>query len=195
VGGGSVVLPSFNKGTKCARAHCKHYAAFHGGLPMPAESGWNPHPFTPPANLFAGAPWILQDGVAAGTAHPAPNAEGDHVIFTILGTPADQTNNPGMLTPLRTGMAAYNVNANKGRLGKIGVVTAPVLGEFSYSGLNFDSALAVHDQILNDDAGLVVDFHPRNYPGWSHMCVGYWTGGAFSNYWDILFVKNPNPAN
>ena len=195
VGGGSVVLPSFNTGTKCARAHCKHYAAFHAGQKMPAENGWNPHPLTPPANNFAGAPWILQDGIPAATAHPDPNAEGDHVIFTVLGTPADQTNNPGMLTPLRTGMTAYNVNANKGRLGKIGVVTDAVLGEFSYSGLQFDSGLAVHDQILNDDPGLVVDFHPNTYPGWSHLCVGYWVGGAFSNYWDILFIKNPNPAD
>ena len=194
--GGSVILPSFNKGTKCARAHCKHYAYFHGGQSMPAERGWNPHPYTPPANLFSGAPWILQNGVAAATPHPMTNAEGDHVIFTILGSQADQTSNPGMLTPLRTGMAPYNVLANRGRLGKIGINTAPVVGEFSYSGLQYDESIKVRDQILNDDPGLVVDFWPPPlYPVWSHICVGHWKGGAFTNYWDVLFVKNPNPAN
>jgi hypothetical protein len=100
-----------------------------------------------------------------------------------------------MLTPLRAGMQSYNVLANRGRLGKIGVNTAPVVGEFSYSGLQFDESILVRDQIINDDPNPVVDFFPNNYPGWSHLCVGYWSGGAFSNYWDILFVKNPDPAD
>jgi hypothetical protein len=193
VGGGSVVLPSFGKGTKCARAHCKHYAYLHAGLPLPGEQGWNPHPFVPGSNLFNGAPWILQ-GRTARTS-PVTNAEGDHVIFTLAGSQADQTNNPGMLTPLRTGMVAYNKYANQGRLGKIGVTIAPVAGEFSYSGLQWDDSLKVKDQILQDDAGLVVDFYPPPlYPVWSHICVGYWQGGANSFYWNILFIKNPNPA-
>jgi hypothetical protein len=192
VGGGSVVLPSFNKGTKCARAHCKHYAYFHPG-PMPGEA-WNTHPFVPGSNLFDGAPWILQGRV--GATQPSANFEGDHVIFTLAGSQADQTNNPGMLTPLRTGMQPNNIYANQGRLGKIGVTTAPVAGEFSYSGLQFDQSINVRDQIVNDDAGLVVDFYPSPpYPVWSHICVGHWRGGANSFYWNILFLKNPNPAD
>jgi hypothetical protein len=194
--GPSVVLPSFNKGTKAARAHCKHYTYFHGGQPMPAELGWNPHPYTPPANLFPGAPWVLQNGVSATTPHPRENAEGDHVIFTILGSQADQTNNPGMLTPLHSNMKPYNILANRGRLGKIGIDCAPVIGEFSYSGLQFDESITVRDQMVTDDGGLIVDFWPPPlYPVWSHICVGHWKGGAFTNYWDVLFVKNPNPAN
>jgi len=209
VGGGSVVLPSFNKGTKCARAHCKHYAFFEKGLPMPAETlspagaTWNEHPANfgnaPP---FWSYPWGLKGGIAATRPHPLENMEGDHVIFTILGSRADQTGNPGMLTPLRLGMSAYNVYANQGRLGKIGVNTSPILGEFSYSGYTdpkfelFDFSIDVRDQIIIDDGELVVDFWPPPiYPVWSHICVGFWKGGAFGNYWDILFVKNPSPAN
>jgi hypothetical protein len=196
VANGGVVLPSFNGGTKSARAHCKHYAYFHGGQPMPAELGWDPHPYTPPANLFPGAPWILQNGISAATPHPRENAEGDHVIFTILGSPADQTNNPGMLTPLRAGMQPYNRLANRGRFGKIGITCSPVIGEFSYSGVQWDDPIKVRDQILNDDPGLVVDFYPPPlYPVWSHICVGHWRGGAQTYYYDVLFVKNPNPAD
>jgi hypothetical protein len=200
VGGGSVVLPSFNKGTKAARAHCKHYAYFHGNGPMPGEGIWNTHPWTPPANTFPGDPW--QPRGLYGGAGPPPNAEGDHVIFTVPETPtmkADQTNNPGILTPLRPGMLPKNRLANQGRLGKIMIDTAPFVGEFSYSDPDpqlFKESLSVRDAIVNDDGGLVVDFFPPPlYPVWSHICVGYWQGGARSFYWNILFLKNPNPAN
>jgi hypothetical protein len=209
VGGGSVVLPSFLHGTQCARAHCKHYAFFEKGLPLPAETlspagvTWNEHPaFFGNRPPFFSFPWGLKGGVAAGAPHPLENMEGDHVIFTILGSRADQTNNPGMLTPLRPGMTAYNIYANQGRLGKIQVNTSPILGEFSYSGYTnpnfaiFDDSINIRDQILIDDPELVVDFWPPPlYPVWSHICVGFWKGGAFGNYWDILFVKNPSPAN
>jgi hypothetical protein len=93
-------------------------------------------------------------------------------------------------------MQPYNRYANQGRLGKIGVTAAPVSGEFSYSGLQWDDSLKVKDQIIQDDGGLVVDFYPPPlYPVWSHICVGYWQGGANSFYWNVLFIKNPNPAN
>ena len=194
VGGGSVVLPSFNKGTKCARAHCKHYAYLHAGLPLPGEA-WNTHPFTPGSNHFTNDPWDIPFGRVT-VSGPSPNAEGDHVLFTIAGSQADQINNPGMLTPLRTGMQPYNRYANQGRLGKIGVTTAPVAGEFSYSGLQWDESIKVSDQMIVDDGALIVDFYPPPlYPVWSHICVGYWQGGANSFYWNILFIKNPNPAN
>ena len=198
--GASVVLPSFNKGTKAARAHCKHYAYFHGNGPMPGEAGWNPHPFTPPCNPHGpGDPWHSK-GLYGGPG-PAPNAEGDHVIFTRPWTPqmqADQTNNPGILTPLRPGMLPKNRYANQGRLGKLMIDTAPAAGEFSYSGILFDNALLVRDTMVNDDGLLIVDFFGTPaypHPAWSHICAGYWQGGAQSFYWNILFIKNPNPAN
>jgi len=194
VGGGSVVLPSVNKGTKCARAHCKHYAYFHGAGPMPGEGVWNFHHAQPANNLIEGGPWILRG--LTGSAAPPTNAEGDHVIFTRAGTPADQTSNPGIITPLRPGMLPKNPLANQGRLGKIMVDTAPFVGEFSYSGLQYDQPITVRDQIVSDDGALVVDFFPSPpYPGWSHICVGHWRGGANSFYWNVLFLKNPNPAN
>ena len=195
VGGGSVVLPSFNKGTKAARAHCKHYAYFHGGGAMPGEA-WNTHPFVPGANNFNGDPWGAK-GLRA-LAAPSTNAEGDHVIWTRAGTPADQTGNPGMLTPLRTGMQPYNIYANQGRLGKLMIDTGPKAGEFSYSGLQYDESIKVRDAMVNDDGLLIVDFYGTPlypYPPWSHICVGHWRGGAQSFYWNILFVRNPNPAN
>ena len=36
---------------------------------------------------------------------------------------------------------------------------------------------------------------PPLYPVWSHICVGHWRGGAQTYYYDVLFVKNPNPAD
>jgi hypothetical protein len=201
VGGGSVVLPSFNKGTKCARAHCKHYAYFHntGGTGMPGEGIWNFHHAQPANNLIEGGAWVLKG--LTGSAAPPTNFEGDHVIFTRSGTQADQTANPGIITPLRPGMLPKNRYANQGRLGKIMVDTAPFLGEFSYSDqdpFRFKEALSVRDEMVNDDGLLMVDFFGTilyPYPPSSHICVGYWTGGPRTHYWNILFVKNPNPAN
>jgi hypothetical protein len=93
-------------------------------------------------------------------------------------------------------MQPYNKLANRGRFGKIMVNTAPVIGEFSYSGLQWDQSIDVRDQIITDDGGLVVDFWPPPlYPVWSHIVVGHWRGGANSFYWNIIFVKNPNPAD
>jgi hypothetical protein len=198
--GPSPVLPSFQKGTKCARAHCKHYAYFHPG-PMPGEGTWNNH--TP-------LPWTLA-GLVTATSPPV-NAEGDHVIFTLKNSKSDQTSNPviftlknsksdqtsnpGMVTPLHIGVQPYNRWANHGRLGKIGVQASPVVGEFSYSGAQFEDSLTVRDQIIIDDGALVVDFWPPPlYPVWTHICAGYWKGGGNSNYWNILFLKNPDPAN
>jgi len=197
--GGSVVLPSFNKGTKAARAHCKHYAYFHGNGPMPGEGIWNLHLAQPANRNIPGGAWILKG--LTGSAAPPTNAEGDHVIFTRSGTPADQTSNPGIITPLRTGMQPKNRYANQGRLGKIMVDTAPFAGEFSYSDPDpqrYNEPLKVRDQMVNDDALLIVDFFGTTlspYPPSSHICVGYWQGGARSFYWNILFIKNPNPAN
>jgi hypothetical protein len=198
-GGGSVVLPSFNTGTKCARAHAKHYAYFHGNGPMPGEGIWNTHPPLPANGGIPGGPWIVKG--LTGLTQPPTNAEGDHVIFTLAGSPADQTNNPGMITPLRTGMKPYNIYANQGRLGKLMVDTAPFAGEFSYSDpdpTRYADPLNVKNAMVNDDALLIVDFKGTNlypYPPSSHICVGYWNGGARTHYWNILFLKNPNPAN
>jgi hypothetical protein len=191
---GSPVLPSFNGGTKVARAHCKHYVYFHGSGSMPGETV-NTHPWINPANDFPQDPWHAKGRWAA--AGPPTNVEGDHVIHTRAGTAADQVNNPGMLTPLRTGMQPYNIYANQGRMGKAKIDTAPAAGEFSYSGLQYKDPLKVKEAIVQDDGALVVDFYPLvpPHPVWSHICVGYWPGGANSFYWNILFIKNPNPAN
>jgi hypothetical protein len=201
VGGGSVVLPSFLKGTKCARAHCKHYAYFHNssGNGMPGEGIWDTHPPKPANNGIPGGPWTVKG--LTGLTEPPTNAEGDHVIFTKQGTPADQTGNPGIITPLRPGMLAKNRYANQGRLGKIMVDTAPYAGEYSYSDpdpLRFQESINVRDQMVNDDALLIVDFHGTPlfpYPPSTHICVGYWAGGPRTHYWNILFIRNPNPAN
>ena len=195
INGGSVVLPSFNKGTKAARAHCKHYAYFHGGGAMPGETV-NPHPWIPPANDFPGDAWHAKGRWSA--AGPPVNAEGDHVIHTRAGTSADQINNPGMLTPLRTGMLPYNIYANQGRLGKLMIDTAPACGEFSYSGILLTESIMIRDLMVNDDGLLIVDFYGTPiypHPPSSHICVGYWAGGARAHYWNILFIRNPNPAN
>jgi hypothetical protein len=204
VGGGSVVLPSFLTGTKCARAHCKHYAYFHNqsGNGMPGEGIWDTHPPCAANGGIPGGPWIIK-GLTTLTPNAAPptNFEGDHVIFTLKNSAADQTTNPGMVTPLRPGMLPYNRYANQGRLGKLMVDTAPAAGEFSYSDPDpnlFSMSINVRDQMVNDDALLIVDFFGTNlfpYPPSSHICVGYWTGGPRTHYWNILFIKNPNPAN
>lgn len=197
---GSPVLPSFSGGTKVARAHCKHYVYFHNNQILPGEA-YNTHPFRLGFNDFAQDPWHakgLKAGVGPPPAGPAPNAEGDHVIFTYTGTDAEMTatKNPGMVTPLRPGMAPYNIYANQGRMGKAKIDTAPSAGEFSYSGLQYKDPLVVKDAMVVDDGALIVDFYPAPpHPVWSHICVGYWPGGANSFYWNILFIKNPNPAN
>jgi len=98
-------------------------------------------------------------------------------------------------------MLAKNIYANQGRLGKIMVDTAPYAGEYSYSDPDpqrLKDPLSVRDAMVNDDALLIVDFKETNlypYPPSCHICVGYWQGGARSFYWNILFIKNPNPAN
>jgi hypothetical protein len=185
---GSTVLSSFQKGTLAARAHCKHYAYFHPG-PMPGES-YNTHPPLPANNFVPQAPWIFSGLVP--TTQPAPrytlpptNFEGDHVIWTAKGSPADMTNVPGMITSNTAGVNPLNPLANHGRLGKIGVRTDPVVGEFSYSGPEFEKPESVFEQMMIDDPSLI------RLPIWTHVVVGHWRGGTRAFYWNILFLKNP----
>jgi hypothetical protein len=190
-GGGSTVLSSFQKATLCARAHCKHYAYHHPG-PMPGEA-YNTHPPLPANNFVPGDPWIFSGLVPA--TQPAPiytlpptNFEGDHVIWTAKGSPADMSNVPGMITSPTAGVNPLNRWANHGRLGKIGVRADPVVGEFSYSGVEFESPESVFNQMVIDDARLI------KLPIWTHIAVGHWRGGTRSFYWNILFLRNPVAA-
>jgi hypothetical protein len=154
-GGGvtNSILPGHFTATKCCRAHCKHYAYFHAG-PLPGET-----PGSAPT--------------------PAANAEGDLLLMTNPGTPADTF---GLPPP-------GNPNGKMGRLGKIGVTAGGTWAEYSYSGVQWSEAIDVFNQMLRDDSATLLGTN------WTHFAVGHWRGGTRAFYWNIVFLMNPTPAN
>jgi hypothetical protein len=165
-------IPGHARGTKAARAHCKHSAYFHPGpLPggAPAPTGW-----TIPGGR-TGAPLFF----------PAQsNAEGDLLLYTDVGTPAYQ--DPATIHGSQ--VLALNVNANYGRLGKVGVVAARNgWCEFSYSGVQYREALDVFNAMLQDAPDIL---HLDN---WTNVVPGHWRGGTESFYWNVLYIIFPNP--
>ena len=161
-------IPGHGKGTKSARAHCKHYAYFHLGFPGGQPGGWS----------LAGR---------SGAPHFTPaesNFEGDLLLFTDVGTPGYQ--DPATLR----GQTALNANANsnKGRMGKIGV-TAVYNGycEFAYAGAQWKEAIDVYNQMLQDAPDVL------KFTNWTNLATGHWRGGVMAFYWSTMYIIFPNP--
>jgi hypothetical protein len=163
-------IPGHARGTKSARAHCKHYAFFHTGtLPGGRPGGWS----------LAGR---------SGAPHFTPaeaNFEGDLLLFTDPGVPAYM--DPATLQ----GNAAIQANphSNKGRMGKIGV-TAVQNGycEFAYSGVAYKEATDVYTAMLQDAPDVL------RFTNWTNLAVGHWRGGTQAFYWSTMYIIFPNPA-
>jgi len=168
-------IPGHARGTKAARAHCKHYAYFHPGpLPGARPGGWTIPGGRSGAPLFSPA---------------ETNAEGDLLLYT---EPGPTSTWPAYMDPNSIGGSAAlaaNQNANRGRLGKVGV-TAAFNGwcEFSYSGPQFKEALDVFNAMLQDAPDIL------KLDNWTNCVPGHWRGGTQSYYWNVLYLIFPNPA-
>jgi len=117
---------------------------------------------------------------AAGNFGIGPNKEGDAMQTTTgqanpFGTPA-----PG------------NPDGDQGRLGKIGVVAfVPTFAkaDFCVSGAQYGEADAVMSYLLRTSPGALAAMGPTN------MAIGHWRGGTAAYWWDVIYLKNPTPAN
>jgi hypothetical protein len=170
-------IPGHGRGTKSARAHCKHYAYFHTGkLP----GGQNP-------GLPGGAD-LSGDVAPFHFIGAMRNFEGDKLLRTDPPTaiyPAYMDNTTIL------GAAALQANplANRGRLGKIGV-TAAQNGycEFSYSGVTYPEALDVFAAMMQDAPDVLI------FTNWTNLASGHWRGGTEAFYWSTMYIIFPNPA-
>ena len=168
-------IPGHLRAGKAARAHCKHYAYFHQGtLPGGHPGGWTIPGGRTGVPLFSPA---------------ETNAEGDLLLYTEPGPtstwPAYQ--DPASIAGSKA--LAANPNANRGRLGKVGVVAA-LNGwcEFSYSGVAYKEALDVYNAMLQDGPDIL------KLDNWTNCVPGHWRGGTQSFYWNVLYLIHPNPA-
>jgi hypothetical protein len=170
-------IPGHARGTKSARAHCKHYAYFHTGkLP----GGQNP-------GLPGGAD-LSGDVAPFHFIGAMRNFEGDKLLRT---DPPASTYPAYMDSTTILGNAALMANqyANRGRLGKIGV-TAAQNGycEFSYSGFQYPEADDVFQAMLQDAPDVLI------FTNWTNFAVGHWRGGTEAYYWSTMYIIFPNPA-
>ena len=166
-------IPGHNRGTKSARAHCKHYALFHTGQLPGGQAG------TPTG-------WSLAGRSGAPHFFPAEsNIEGDLLLFTDTGTPAYMDSS----TILGNAALQANPNSNRGRMGKIGV-TAVQNGycEFAYSGVQWKEAVDVYNQMLQDAPDVL------RFTNWTNLATGHWRGGTRAYYWSTMYIIFPNPA-
>jgi hypothetical protein len=172
-------IPGHARGTKSARAHCKHYAYFHTGkLP----GGENP-------GLPGGAD-LSGDVAPVHFIGAMRNFEGDKLLKT--DPPYDPVTNPAYMDSATIlGNAALQANplSNRGRLGKIGV-TAAQNGycEFSYSGVAYKEAIDVYNAMLQDAPDVLI------FTNWTNLATGHWRGGTEAFYWSTMYIIFPNPA-
>jgi hypothetical protein len=175
IGGGGGVgsqgsIPGHARGTKSARAHCKHYAYFHTGpLPGGNLNGWDLSGPTAPVHF----------GPATA------NFEGDMLLYSVPATPAFMN----AATILGNNALTNNPNSNLGRMGKIGV-SATVNGwcEFNYSGVRWKEAVDVYAQMVQDASNVLV------FTNWTNLATGHWRGGTQAFYWSTMYIIFPNPA-
>jgi hypothetical protein len=126
---GGAPIPGHQKGTQCARAHCKHYAYFHPGFPGRIPGGYTGGA---PGGYFMAA---------------QPNFEGDFLLDVVPGSAADTV---GVPAPGNPDAAVY------GRLGKIGV-RANKQGwcEYAIAGASFPEPLDAYAEMLLFDPDIL----------------------------------------